>query len=363
MRANRRLRLAFSCVWLLPAAVGAVPEVEADEVVVLFDTAAHASGEGDAIEWIAPVHGWIYEPEDSRLRKATLAAGLRAKFGLEVSDLTRANFDRRANLFFSDNERGKRITVRAGSAKETLPASTPNGHFHGELRVGAQEAAAALRKDGAIDLRVVLDRGDARGFGGTVHLVPRRGISVVSDIDDTVKLSEVADRRALLDSTFFQDFRAARGMAAKYREWASRGAAFHFVSSSPWQLYVPLREFLHAAGFPPAVLELKSVRFKDETLLDLFKPGSETKPRQIEPILARFPERRFVLVGDSGEHDPEVYSALYRAHPEQVARIYIRNVSDARPDDARFGALFAGIPAERWALFTDPADLGWPEAD
>jgi phosphatidate phosphatase APP1 len=186
---------------------------------------------------------------------------------------------------------------------------------------------------------------------------------VVSDIDDTVKVSEVHDRTALLDNTFFQDFRPVPGMAVKYAEWARQGASFHFVSSSPWQLYEPLQEFLAAARFPPAVLHLKSVRFKDETLLDLFKPGTETKPKQIAPILRDFPSRHFVLVGDSGEQDPEVYAALLKEHPEQILRAYMRNVTNATPADARFGPLFAGVPREKWALFTDPGALELPAVD
>jgi phosphatidate phosphatase APP1 len=67
-----------------------------------------------------------------------------------------------------------------------------------------------------------------------------------------------------------------------------------------------LVEFLDASGFSPSVLNLKSVRFRDETLLDLLKKGTETKPAAIERILNTYPDRRFVLVGDSGEQDPEV---------------------------------------------------------
>ena len=89
-------------------------------------------------------------------------------------------------------------------------------------------------------------------------------------------------------------------MPALYRRWAKQGATFHFVSSSPWHLYEPIDEFLSSNDFPPRSLSLKLVRLTDKTLFDLFKEGTETKPAQIEPILARFPGRRFVLVGDSG---------------------------------------------------------------
>ena len=103
------------------------------------------------------------------------------------------------------------------------------------------------------------------------------------------------------------------------------------------------------------------MRVKDETLFSLFRKGTETKPAQIEPILKRFPHRRFVLVGDSGEQDPEVYAALLKEYPAQIARIYIRNVDDSAPTDARFEAVFESIDAGKWSLFTDPAELELPD--
>jgi len=125
-------------------------------------------------------------------------------------------------------------------------------------------------------------------------------------------------------------------------------------------LYAPLREFLDRDAFPWASFSLKAVRFRDETLLDLFKQGTETKPAAIGNILDRYPYRRFVLVGDSGEQDPEVYAELLRNRPEQVLRVYIRNVTQADRDDERFASVFDGIDADRWQLFTNPEALTLP---
>ena len=88
---------------------------------------------------------------------------------------------------------------------------------------------------------------------------------------------------------------------------------------------------------------------------------TQTKPAQIEPILKSFPRRRFVLIGDSGQHDPEVYAAMIKKYPGQIEHIYIRNVTQASPQDERFRELFAGIDQQKWRLFTDPAELELPE--
>ena len=135
------------------------------------------------------------------------------------------------------------------------------------------------------------------------------------------------------------------------------------MSSSPWQLYPPLVEFLADQQFPAATLSLKSVRFRDETLLDLFKKGTETKPVAIEAILSSFPQRQFVLVGDSGEQDPEVYAALAKKHEEQIAKVFIRNVTGESAGNARFTDLFADLDDSRWQLFDDPADVTLPDPE
>ena len=185
----------------------------------------------------------------------------------------------------------------------------------------------------------------------------RAGSSVISDIDDTVKITNVTDRRSLLEHTFLLDFIAAPGMSDFYGNWTTEVTGFHYVSSSPWQLYEPLREFLDANDFPWATFSLKTVRFRDETLLDLFRKGTETKPVAIKAILDRYPRRQFVLVGDSGEQDPEVYAHFLRDRPQQVVKVYIRNVTQEAPDNARFSAVFSGIDAERWELFEHPETI------
>ncbi len=335
----------------------AVSEIQPDETVIFFRTAGWFDDE--AREWHLPVHGWIYEPEDSFARKAAFEKILEETFDLSVTEQNEGNFARRLNLLIADNERGKRIVVNLAGRNHELPASAQNGHFEQTIVISEAEAAAHA-KGGLIHYAAVTGAGESRRFAGTVRLLQPGGLSVISDIDDTVKISRVGDRKALLEHTFLLDFAAAPGMAQRYREWSADVSGFHFVSSSPWQLYGPLAEFLDQNRFPWAAFSLKAVRFRDETLLDLFKEGTETKPLAIERILDRYPGRQFVLVGDNGEQDPEVYAALMRSRPGQVVRIFIRNVTGERADDERYTSAFGGIDPTRWQLFEDPNDLALP---
>jgi phosphatidate phosphatase APP1 len=180
---------------------------------------------------------------------------------------------------------------------------------------------------------------------------------VISDIDDTIKVSEVRSKEALLANTFLREYRAVEGMAPAYRPWAAAGAVFHYCSASPWQLYEFLAEFLERTGYPAGTVHLKTFRVKDTSFFNLFASPEEYKRGVIEPILETFPRRRFLLVGDSGEKDPEIYATLARKYPKQVAGILIRDVTDERADAERYRKCFEGLPRERWHIFTDPKEL------
>ena len=334
-----------------------VSDIKADESVVFFRTSGWLDTERQ--QWHLRVHGWIYEPEDSVVRKAAFRKILKRKYELDVTEQTEDNFSERVNLIIADNERGKTIVVRLAGGIYELPESANNGHFEDIIVIPA-DAVDPYVRDGFLRYSAVTRKSESRTFEGVIRLVAPRGLSVISDIDDTVKVSNVGDRRGLLENTFLLDFKPAPGMAATYRNWTPVVTSFHYVSSSPWQLYQPLQTFLDRNRFPWATFSLKAVRFRDETLFDLFKKGTETKPAQLVEILDRYPDRQFVLVGDSGEQDPEVYAGLMRDRPDQVLSIFIRNVSAETSDSERFQAAFSGLDADDWVLFDNPATLSLP---
>jgi phosphatidate phosphatase APP1 len=165
---------------------------------------------------------------------------------------------------------------------------------------------------------------------------------VVSDFDDTVAVTHVESKRKLLATTFLEDGDsqpAVPGMASFYRCLAVAGRsppAFAIVSGSPAQLAPRLGRFLAKNGFPPAALYLRNL-------------GLDTLTGYKEPILRKLAARcpqPLVLIGDSGEKDPEIYEALSREFPGRVRRIYIRRAGSPGPA-ARF---------EDMHLFDDPRD-------
>jgi len=330
-----------------------------DEELVLFPTWAR-SVEGGAAggEREVPLHGWVYEPEeDSALRAGALGL-FRAWFGGEWSEAEGTLFRERARLFLVDNERGKRVLVRVAGREVVLGPSGADGHLEGALRLGAVELGGGPLPRW-LPVAAVLPGGDPRQFAGSMLLLAETGLSVISDLDDTIKDSHVTDRRELLANTFLRPFRAVPGMAEAYRRWEAAGATFHYVSASPWQLYGPLSRFLAEAGFPAGTWHMKRVRLVDTSAANLFASPLESKGPAIRALLEAFPARRFALVGDSGESDPELYAGFAREFPGRVERVLIRDVTGEGRDSDRMTAAFLGVSPEVWTVFTDPASLAW----
>ena len=125
-------------------------------------------------------------------------------------------------------------------------------------------------------------------------------------------------------------------MADKYQGLGD--ISFHYVSGGPWQLFEPLHDFLNSgtSAFPAGTFHLNYFpkNFLAEDTRSLLKDtiaGSlgrtyDHKVEQISRLMGRFPGRKFILVGDSGELDPEVYRRMRDLFHEQVAGSWIRGV-------------------------------------
>jgi phosphatidate phosphatase APP1 len=159
--------------------------------------------------------------------------------------------------------------------------------------------------------------------------------AVVSDMDDTVLQSEVtsflrAARMVLLENALTR--LPFPGVAAFYRalERGATGAEANpifYVSSSPWNLYDVIDGFLEAQRIPTGPLMLRDWDFGRLT-----ERHRVHKSAVIAEIFDTYPALPFLLVGDSGQEDPEIYTDLVRRHPGRVKAVYIRNV---RPNAER----------------------------
>jgi phosphatidate phosphatase APP1 len=157
-------------------------------------------------------------------------------------------------------------------------------------------------------------------------LVPSKEakLGVISDIDDTVVTSNVTSKARMIMTVALTNARTRKpfkGVAAFYRALHAGVNPVFYVSKSPWNLYAPIVEYLAVQGLPEGPLMLRDFGFRAE---------KAHKRKAIEEILTTYPKLQFVLSGDSGEQDPEIYAEIMRRFPARVRAIYIRSVNKKR---------------------------------
>jgi phosphatidate phosphatase APP1 len=99
------------------------------------------------------------------------------------------------------------------------------------------------------------------------------------------------------------------------------------------------------------------IRLKDTSVFNFFKSSLKTKVPIIKKLIKWYPQRKFILVGDSGEHDPEVYGVIGREFPGNLLHIFVRDVTPDVDKTGRFQEVFKDIPENKWTVFTDAAVL------
>jgi hypothetical protein len=306
-------------------------------------------------EWRLPLRAWVYEPET----RSVWRRGFIHLFGkaLGVSDqVAVALLRERAAGFLVDHEWGKVVRIRLGGRDHVIGPTDAAGQIRTELVLTPGDVAALEPADekGWHSFSVRLRDGDDRRFIGTFQRLEPTGVSVISDVDDTIKLTNVGRKRLVLLHTFTREFAEIPGMDALYQRWAAQGAAFHYLSSSPWPLGPALRRFLKDGGFPAGSLHLRRFRLDLGTLAQINNPV-RYKIEAITHVIETLPKRTFWLVGDDSEKDPEIYATLYQRFPRQVERIFIRDTGQSSAD--RFERAFRDVPAERCQVFKNPADV------
>lgn len=323
---------------------------------------AYGYKEGDS--WVIPLKLYVYE-DRGYLERVILS--IFQQFG-NLTPEERDIFHSRIRAFAADSESreivefvfdrdpaNERFTIRDSDGN---PVRTDlNGIIEGEIRIPAERAAGLLEaqnsSDGWLTFKAVSNEHSGKG---KVRLIDPEGISVISDIDDTIKISEMpAGSRIAVKNAFFKEYTAAPGMADLYKQW--RNTPVHYVSGTPRQFYQPLAEFLlsERIGFPNGTFHLRDVR---KNLLSLDTWGDiediitnenvtyKHKLEQITKIMQDFPARAFILVGDSGQYDPEIFREVDTTFPGRVIEIIIRDITNDRDRNPQRFEGMSVIPAK-----------------
>lgn len=333
-----------------------------DEEVVFFPTVGYAVDGGT--RWVVPVRGWVYE--SSWLSRHLNWAGHVLDIETYIEDpAERATLRERIMPFVVDGSKGREVPIVVGEQTVRLSPASDNGHFYEELRFEADHLGGVESAETTASIllyQAALSKNDQRRRLGRVHLLPPEGISIVSDIDDTIRITDVNHTQRMMKNTFVEAFRPVPGMSELYQGWAERwGAQFHYLSASPAQLAGPMDEFLEQNGFPQGSVTLRAVSHEGSTLkmvLSMFDAPPDYKTSELSWLLRALPNRRYMLIGDSGQSDPEVYGMIARAFRPQVQMILIRDVTCCEGRNSpRYQAAFQDLPDSMWLLFRDPAEI------
>ncbi|CAN5696611.1 App1 family protein [soil metagenome] len=177
-------------------------------------------------------------------------------------------------------------------------------------------------------------------------LVPRDTVEygVVSDIDDTVIRTDATRLLRMLKRTLLDNARTRLpfpGVAAFYNalRHGAGGAdnPVFYVSSSPWNLYGLLTDFLEHQSIPLGPLMLRDWGISDHGVLPT--RHGEHKLGAIRQIFDCYPHMSFFLIGDSGQEDPEIYRDVVHDYGTRVLAVYIRNVTPGMPRTEAIGKL------------------------
>jgi phosphatidate phosphatase APP1 len=256
--------------------------------------------------------------------------------GIKPSKETDRIWDNLLNMyrrFESDEVPNARLLARFQDNEQEVDADE-EGFF--EVSLHLEEPLSHEPGWQKIDLELLDPRhpgNDVVAAEGQVMVVsPQAEYGVISDIDDTVVYTGVTSRLQLASTVLLKNAYTRlplKGVANFYNalqqgsDGSGRNPLF-YVSSSPWNMYDLFREFFQINEIPEGPIFLRDWGFERHSMLAV--KNLDYKLDAIHNILDSFPKLKFILIGDSGEEDPEIYSQVIQAYPKRILGIYIRDV-------------------------------------
>jgi hypothetical protein len=305
------------------------------------------------------------------------------------TELKRQRLESSLRPFLVNSLRGKKLRLQIDKQGGHLHRkSTWKGGFSEHIPFTKEEIVNAIEDEDVLVFRGSAqnhDMVDSSFFGYSI-IPDRKGLSIISGVEGTLRDCNPLDRANLLTSTFLTEYQPVRGMMEFLKHLRTEfHASFHWVSSAPMQLYEDLAQFFSSHGAPRGSYHLHSfnkprdhelhLRFR---LFETNDPNYGSKLDKMDYIIYKYPKRRFILLGNSAEHDPEMYGELFRRYPDQIQKILIRD-SAAHMDDAliemanskeafrgstvrfnnenRFQEAFHRVPRDKWIIFNDPSEI------
>ena len=246
-----------------------------------------------------------------------------------------------------------------------------------EVRLGTTVHRLVTDRGGYVDQVITADLApgwhlvelrtqDGRTAVAPIHVIdPAVRSGIVSDIDDTVVVTRlprpmVAAWNALVRHEGARE--AVPGMADLYERLLAdeHGLPVLYLSTGAWDAAPAVGRFLRRHGFPAGTLLMTDW---GPTNTGWFRSGPRHKVAQLNRLFTEFPDIRWVLVGDDGQHDPEIYAGAARRFPDHVRAIVLRQLtfSEHVLSTGTLGPALVGVQAERAARAEHVAVLQGPD--
>lgn len=171
-----------------------------------------------------------------------------------------------------------------------------------------------------------------RADGKVLVVSPQAEFGVISDLDDTVLFTGVNRPLKMMRTVLLNNARTRspfKGVADFYSAlqlgfYGNGRNPLFYVSSSPWNMYDLLQEFFHIHEIPVGPIFLRDWGFERQSMLAV--NNRQYKLEAICNILEKLPDLNFILIGDSGEEDAEIYTEIIQSYPGRILAAYIRSV-------------------------------------
>ena len=266
--------------------------------------------------------------------------------GIKPSKETDRIWDNLLNMyrrFESDEVPNARVLARFQGVEQEITADE-EGFF--EVTIRLENPISPEFSWQKIDLELLephqSENGRVSAEAQAMIVSPEAEFGVISDIDDTVVYTGVTSRLQLASTVLLKNAYTRlplKGVANFYNalhQGSNDGGSnpLFYVSSSPWNMYDLFREFFQINNIPVGPIFLRDWGFERHSMLA--EKNQKYKLDAIYNILDSYPDLRFILIGDSGEEDPEIYAQVIESFPNRILIAYIR---DVKHDAKRVGEI------------------------
>ncbi|KAF2724316.1 hypothetical protein K431DRAFT_282164 [Polychaeton citri CBS 116435] len=250
---------------------------------------------------------------------------------------------------------GGAVTPNGGTQDVTLPdPTTAEGDFDVFVPINSNGLARGNETNQVQRLNTFIS--NTTLGNGTAYLVPNEGITVISDIDDILRVTRIwQPEDGLIRRTFAEPFEPWEEMPVVYRNWSQSidGIHFHYLTTTPEQITRTYMQFIYT-NYPGGSFDTRPLNFSniDETL--------SVRKYLLDKVFQAFPQRKFVLMADTSNSDVmKDYPQLAHDYPDQVQCIFLRNTT-ATDDTDNFPydtSGFEGLNQRSYMFFVNSEDL------